>query len=93
MVVDIQAPPNDENISTRKSDPKILMVRVPYRQFHKRLTVFRLFALSPTASGSYRNASSGENNFIRKTESNFFIGLVVSVYIFRTCLTVFELFT
>jgi hypothetical protein len=70
MLIDKQAPPSDENISRRMSD-------------HEILTVFRkhLFTYISPFSNNLRNvlqavtetSPSEENNFIRKTESNFFI--------------------
>jgi hypothetical protein len=70
MLIDIQAPPSDENISIRQPDPGILTV------FRRHLST----NISPFPSylrkGSQVVAEtppSGEDNFIRETESNFII--------------------
>jgi hypothetical protein len=70
MLIDKQAPPSDENISIRQSDPEILIVfRGPL------FTIISPFSsyLRKVLQAVTETPPSRENNFIRKTESNFLI--------------------
>jgi hypothetical protein len=68
MLIDIQAPPSDENISITQSDHEILIVFTIISPFSSYLREV-LQAVTETLP-------SRENNFIRKTESNLLIVVV-----------------
>jgi hypothetical protein len=65
MLIDIQAPPSDENISITQSDHEILIVFTIISPF--------LSYLREVLQAVTETLPSRENNFIRKTESNLLI--------------------
>jgi hypothetical protein len=69
MLIDIQAPPSDENISRRKSDHEILYYSVDiYSQISHRFQVNCV-----TFTGSTETPLVEKTIYIRETESNFLI--------------------
>jgi hypothetical protein len=76
MLIDIDAPPNDENISIMLPDLENLIEYRWHQSVLKYLTVFKLFVESFT--GNYINAARDESIYICKRESNLLI--VVCLY-------------
>jgi glutamate racemase len=70
MLIENQAPPSDENISIRQSHREILIV---FQEHMFRIISPFTSYLRKVLQAVTEKLASGENNFIRKTESNFLI--------------------